>query len=135
MTKKMLFAWLAGFLIFFFFGWFVYEIVLKSFYADFMAQLGDCIVKEPPVLAIIIAHLCFSLFLTLWLLKSNAKTFFEGISKSIFIVVLILVWYESWLFTIFPQMNFTIAFVDVLTNTTITIVGAGLMGFILGKMK
>lgn len=135
MSKKMLLAWIVGFVTFFLVGWLVYEVILKSFYNDFMAQLGDCIIKDPPILPMIVAHICFSLILTLWLIKSEAKTFIEGISKSVFVVVLILVWYEAWLFTIIPQMNLTVAIVDVLSNTFITLIGTGLMGLILGKIK
>lgn len=133
--KNFLLSWLSGFLIIFLFGWLIFGIFLQSFYSDFMAQLGDSVMKEPPILPIIIAQLSFALFLTIWLIKNEVKSFIEGISKSIIVTFILLVWFEAWMFSMFSQMNITIAVVDVLGNMITILLASGVMGLILGKVK
>lgn len=135
MSKKILLAWLAGFVVLFLFGFVVYEVLLKSFYADFIAKMGDCAISDPPVLPVIIAHLCFSFVLVLWLNKNNSATFMSGVASSFLMVVLVMIWFESWMFTFTPFINLGIAVVDVIVNTVITLVSAGFVGLVLGKIK
>ncbi len=135
MNKKMLFAWLAGFAVLFIAGFVVYEILLKSFYADLMAKMGDCALTEPPVLPIIIAQLCFSFVLVLWLSKNNVTTFMGGVVSSILMVLLVMIWFESWMFTLIPFITFGVAIVDVVVNTVVTLISAGVVGVVLGKVK
>lgn len=135
MNKKFLLAWLAGFAALFILGFVVYEVLLKSFYADFIAKMGDCVITDPPVLPIIVAHLCFSFLLVLWLSKQNATTFLSGVTSSLLIVLLLMIWFESWMFTFTPFITLGIAIVDVIVNTIITLVSAGFVGLVLGKIK
>lgn len=135
MIKRILLAWLAGFVVLFLFGFVVYEVLLKSFYADFIAKMGDCAISDPPVLPVIIAHLCFSFVLVLWLNKNNSATFMSGVTSSFLMIVLVMIWFESWMFTFTPFINLGIAVVDVTVNTVITLISAGFVGLVLGKIK
>lgn len=135
MNKRILLAWLAGFAALFIFGFVVYEVLLKSFYADFIAKMGDCAISDPSILPVLVAHLCFSFVLVLWLNKNNSATFMSGVTSSFLMVVLVMIWFESWMFTFTPFINLGIAVVDVIVNTVITLISAGFVGLVLGKIK
>jgi len=135
MNNKSIFAVVAGFATLMLTGISFYEVLLKSYFSKLMESMGDCFLKEPPILPFIVAHLCFAIILLLILRKNNVSTFMQGIQSSWIIVVLIMIWYEAWAFTYIPQMTISIALIDVLVNGTCSLLAAGVMGWVLGQYK
>jgi len=135
MNTKSLFAWFAGFVTLMLSGFLFYEVILKSYFSKLMESMGDCFLKEPPILPMIVAHVCFSIILLMVLRTKNVSTFIGGIQSSWILVLLIMVWYDSWSFTYIPQMTLTTAIIDVTVNTTCSLLAAGVMGWVLGHFK
>jgi hypothetical protein len=135
MNTKSLFAWFAGFVTLMLSGFLFYEVILKSYFSKLMESMGDCFLKEPPILPMIVAHVCFSIILLMVLRTKNVSTFIGGIQSSWILVLLIMVWYDSWSFTYIPQMTLTTAIIDVTVNTTCSLLAAGVMGWVLGQFK
>lgn len=135
MNTKSLLALLAGFATLMLSGFLFYEYLLKSYFASFMEEMGECVLQQPPILPIIVAHLCFSIILLLVLRRDNVTSFLGGIQSCWYIVVLIMIWYDSWNFTIFPQFKFTMAIIDVSVNSICGILAAGAIGWVLGRFK
>ncbi|MEY3421396.1 MAG: hypothetical protein RIR48_1688 [Bacteroidota bacterium] len=135
MNTKSLFAWFAGFVTLMLSGFLFYEVILKSYFSKLMESMGDCFLKEPPILPMIVAHVCFSIILLMVLRSKNVSTFIGGIQSSWILVLLIMVWYDSWSFTYIPQMTLTTAIIDVTVNTTCSLLAAGVMGWVLGQFK
>lgn len=135
MNTKSIFAVLGGFVTLMLTGFLFYEVLLKSYFAKLMEGMGDCFLTEPPILPIIIAHLCFSVLLLILLSGKNVNSFMGGIKGSWYLIILIMVWYDAWAFTYIPQMTLSMAFIDVSVNSTCSILGAGVIGWILGQYK
>lgn len=135
MNTKSLFVFFAGFVTLMLSGFLFYEVILKSYFSKLMESMGDCFLKEPPILPVIVAHVCFSIILLIVLRTKNVSTFIGGIQSSWILVLLIMVWYDSWSFTYIPQMTLTTAIIDVLVNSTCSILAAGVMGWVLGQFK
>ena len=135
MNTKSLFAWFAGFVTLMLSGFLFYEVILKSYFSKLMESMGDCFLKEPPILPMIVAHVCFSIILLMVLRTKNVSTFIGGIQSSWILVLLIMVWYDSWSFTYIPQMTLTTAIIDVTVNATCSLLAAGVMGWVLGQFK
>ncbi len=135
MNTKSLFAWFAGFVTLMLSGFLFYEVILKSYFSKLMESMGDCFLKEPPILPMIVAHVCFSIILLMVLRTKNVSTFIGGIQSSWILVLLIMVWYDSWAFTYIPQMTLTTAIIDVLVNSSCSLLAAGVMGWVLGQFK
>lgn len=135
MNTKSLFAWFAGFVTLMLSGFLFYEVILKSYFSKLMESMGDCFLKEPPILPMIVAHVCFSIILLIVLRTKNVSSFIGGIQSSWILVLLIMVWYDSWSFTYIPQMTLTTAIIDVTVNTTCSLLAAGVMGWVLGQFK
>lgn len=135
MNTKSLFAWFAGFVTLMLSGFLFYEVILKSYFSKLMESMGDCFLKEPPILPMIVAHVCFSIILLMVLRTKNVSTFIGGIQSSWILVLLIMVWYDSWSFTYIPQMTLTTAIIDVTVNSTCSLLAAGVMGWVMGQFK
>ncbi len=135
MNTKSIFAILAGFITLMLSGFLFYELLLKSYFAQIMENAGDCFLKEPPILPIIIAHLCFAVILLINLQNKNVRTFMGGIRCTWQVIVLLFVWYDAWAFTFMPQMTMQMAAVDVSVNSVCTLLSAGVMGWVLGQFK
>ena len=135
MNTRSLFAWFAGFVTLMLSGLLFYEVLLKTYFSKLMESMGDCFLKEPPVLPIIVAHICFAAILFLILRQNNVTTFIGGIKSSWMIIVLAMIWYDAWSFTYIPQMTISTAVIDVAVNSICTLLAAGVMGWILGKFK
>ncbi len=135
MQTKSIFTVFAGFVTLMLSGFFFYEVLLKSYFSKLMESMGDCVIKEPPFLPMIVAHLCFTILLWIILNANNVNSFMGGIQKSWLPVLLIMVWYDAWLFTFMPQMTLQTGIIDVLTNGLCTLLAAGVMGWVMGQFK
>ena len=135
MNTKSLFTWFAGFVTLMLSGFLFYEVLLKSYFAKLMENAGDCFLKEPPILPMIIAHLCFAAILLIILRSNNVTSFTGGVKSSWLIVVLVMVWYDAWSFTYLPQMTLQTAAVDVTVNSICTLLSGGVIGWVLGQFK
>lgn len=135
MNVKSIAAVLAGFLTLMLSGFLFYEFLLKSYFTKFMETFGDCFLKEPPILPMLIAHLCFSIFLYFLLSRNKVTSFAGGIGSAWFVIVLLMVWYDAWSFTYIPQLTLSMAVVDVAVNSTCSLLAAGVIGWVLGKFQ
>ncbi len=135
MNTKSIFAILAGFITLMLSGFLFYEVLLKSYFSKLVESMGDCFLKEPPILPMIIAHICFAIILLIVLRSKNVTTFTGGVQGSWLLVILVMVWYDAWSFTYIPQMTLTTAIIDVAVNSTCSLLAAGVIGWILGQFK
>lgn len=135
MNTKSVFTTFAGFVTLMLSGLFFYEVLLKSYFSKLMESMGDCFLKEPPILPIVIAHLCFAVILWIILSRNNVTTFLGGIKNSLVVILLVMVWYESWMFTFIPQLTIQAGFIDVCVNSTCSLLAAGVMGWVMGQFK
>lgn len=135
MSTKYIYSVIGSFFTMFILGYLLYEVILSSYFAEMMQSMGDCIIKDPPVLAIILAHILLSIILTNILIKSGTNSFKSGVINSILFAVLLILWYDMWMFASFSFMTITIMIVDVLVNGLIIILAGGVIGFVLGKVK
>lgn len=135
MNTKSLFAWFAGFVTLILTGFLFYEVLFKSYFTKIMENAGDCFLKEPPIMPMIIAQICFAVILLIILQYKNVSTFMGGIRSIWLIVVLVYVWYDAWAFTFMPQITLQIAAVDISVNSICSLLSAGVMGWVLGQFK
>lgn len=134
MNTKSIFTCFAGFVTLMLSGFLFYEVIFKSYFSKLMENMGDCF-QEPPILPMVIAHLCFSIILLIILRYNNVTSFMNGIKRSWLIIILIMTWYDAWAFTYIPQMNLPTAIIDVAVNSTCSLLAAGVMGWVLGQYK
>ena len=135
MNTKSIFTCFAGFVTLMLSGFLFYEVIFKSYFSKLMENMGDCFLQEPPILPMVIAHLCFSIILLIILRYNNVTSFMNGIKRSWLIIILIMTWYDAWAFTYIPQMNLPTAIIDVAVNSTCSLLAAGVMGWVLGQYK
>ncbi|MBK8080320.1 MAG: hypothetical protein IPK25_08595 [Saprospiraceae bacterium] len=135
MNTKSIFTCFAGFVTLMLSGFLFYEVIFKSYFSKLMENMGDCFLQEPPILPMVIAHLCFSIILLIILRYNNVTSFMNGIKRSWLMIILIMTWYDAWAFTYIPQMNLPTAIIDVAVNSTCSLLAAGVMGWVLGQYK
>ena len=135
MNTKSIFTCFAGFVTLMLSGFLFYEVIFKSYFSKLMENMGDCFLQEPPILPMVIAHLCFSVILLIILRYNNVTSFMNGIKRSWLIIILIMTWYDAWAFNYIPQMNLPTAIIDVAVNSTCSLLAAGVMGWVLGQYK
>lgn len=135
MSTKYIYSVLGSFFTMFILGFLLYEVILSSYFQQVMESMGDCVIKETPVLPIILAHILLSIILTNILIKSGTNSFKSGVLNSILFALFLMLWYDMWMFASFPFMTITMVIVDVLVNGIIIILAGGVIGFIQGKVK
>ncbi|MBK8545921.1 MAG: hypothetical protein IPL63_00540 [Saprospiraceae bacterium] len=79
MNTKSIFTCFAGFVTLMLSGFLFYEVIFKSYFSKLMENMGDCFLQEPPILPMVIAHLCFSIILLIILRYNNVTSFMNGI--------------------------------------------------------
>ena len=135
MEKKIIFSTLAGTVVYFLIGGLVFGVILANMMAEWTKALGDCAVTGQPYLQIILANLVMALLLSIVLNRFGVSTFKGGLVTSAWIVCLIIVWFDIWMFATLKAMTVNIMFFDVIANTIVGALSGGVIGWVLGKVK
>lgn len=134
MNKKVIYSALGGALTLFLLGGLVFEVLLKDLSNDIMNSMGDAANRNPSFGVIAAAQLSISLLLALLFNLLNVKNFKEGAMHGAWIVFLIALWFDLWMFASFTFMTLSMSLVDIATNTIFGAVTGGVIGLIQGKV-
>ena len=135
MEKKVIFAALGGAIAQFLVGGLVFGLVLKSMMDEMMKALGDCANPNPSMLNILLANLSLSILLAISFSKFNISTFKGGLINGLWMGVLIMFWFDQWMFATFNFMTINLFVFDMISNTLMIALSGGVIGWILGKVK
>ena len=135
MEKKIILSTLAGTVTYFLIGGLVFGLLLANMMAEWTKALGDCAVTGQPYAQIILANLVMALLLSIVLNKFGVNTFKGGLMTSAWIVFLIAIWFDIWMFATLKAMTVNIMLIDVIANTAVGALSGGVIGWVLGKVK
>ncbi len=135
MIKKIAIAALAAWVSLTVVGFVLFGSFMKVFEKE-MAGAGDCVNMDAPVGLILLANLMLALLLAVVFVRwANVRTFLGGVTSGIIIVLLVMVWFDIWMFANFHFMTLTLGFLDIALNTINGTLAAGVAGWVLGKVK
>ncbi len=135
MIKKIAFATLAAWVSLTLVGFLLFGSLMKVFEKE-MAGAGDCVNMNAPVGLILLANLMLALLLAVIFVRwANVSTFLGGVTSGIIVVLLVVIWFDVWMFANFHFMTPTLAFLDITLNTINGALAAGVAGWVLGKVK
>ncbi len=135
MIKKILLSTLAGAVALFLLGGLIFGVLLAAPMAEFMKAFEACAHPVPPMQFIVFANIAMALLLSLILSKLGISTFTGGLKAAAWIVFLIILWFDMWMFATFSGMTVQMLLFDIIGNTTIGTLAGGVIGWILGKVK
>ncbi|MFN8348724.1 MAG: hypothetical protein U0X91_27235 [Spirosomataceae bacterium] len=135
MNKKVILSALGGAVAFTLLGGLVFEVLLKDLMTEMMAAMGSAANPNPDFILIILANLTLSVLLALLLNRSNVSTFSGGAMGSVWIVFLLILWFDIWMFATFTFMTPKMMAIDIVSNTIMGTLGGGVIGQIQGKLN
>ncbi len=135
MIKKILLSTLAGAVTLFLLGGLIFGVLLAAPMAEFMKAFEGCAHPVPPMQFIVFANIAMALLLSLILSKLAVSTFSRGLKAAVWVVFLIILWFDMWMFATFSGMTVQMLLFDIIGNTTIGTLAGGVIGWVLGKVK
>jgi|GEM_PF-497415 len=135
MEKKILLSGLAGAVVMFLLGWLMFGLLMKDVMAEYMVAFGDSMNTEPVMWAIVLANLIMGMLLAYLLYRFGVTDFVGGIKASWVILLALFVWFDLWMFASFKGMTGKLMAIDIISNMIIGLLGAGVVGWVLGKLK
>jgi len=135
MIKKITLSTLAGFVVISLAGWLIMGFLFKEQMKELMEGMAACGTTEPNMLFMFLANLTLSLLFAILFYKMGIITFLSGLVAGIWISVLLLLWYDLWMFSSFNFMTLKACVFDVIGNAVTGGLAGGVMGLILGKLK
>lgn len=135
MYKKVILSALGGAVAFTLLGGLIFEVLLKDLMAEMMAAMGSAVNPEPSIVLVILANLTLSVLLALLLNRFNVSTFNGGAMASVWIVFLIILWFDIWMFATFSFMTPKMMAIDIVSNTITGTLAGGVIGWIQGKVN
>lgn len=135
MVKKLILSTLAGTVVLFLLGGLLFGLLLAAPMAEFMKAFEACAYPQPPVQFIVLANISMAILLSLLLYKLGISTFSGGIKATVWIVFLLMFWFDMWMFATFKAMTLQMSLLDIIGNTTIGALAGGVIGWVLGKVK
>lgn len=130
MERKIVLSAVAGFVTMFLSSWLLFGILLKAQMEKWQAAVGDCGNLEPDFPAMIIAQVAMCILLAILLTRLNKETFMSGCITAGWITLLIVIWYDGWMWATFPFMDLEMAAFDVIGNTIIGALTGGVIGWV-----
>lgn len=135
MIKKIVLSTLAGAVTLFLLGGLIFGVLLAAPMAEFMKAFEACAHPVPPMQFIVFANITMALLLSLILNKLAVSTFIGGLKAALWIIFLIIFWFDMWMFATFSGMTVQMMLFDILGNTIIGTLAGGVIGWVLGKVK
>ncbi len=134
MERKIVLSTVVGFVTMFLSGWLLFGMILKGQMEKWQAAIGDCGNLEPDFPAMIIAQVALSLLLAILLIRMNKETFMSGCIAGGWITLLIVIWYDGWMWATFPFMDLEMAAFDIIGNTIIGSLTGGAIGWVASRL-
>jgi hypothetical protein len=136
MKAKAVYAIFASSAAGFFLGWLIFGIILAGFYKA-NTTVYEGLMKDPPQMwGFIIGNLSFGgLFVYIFQRWAGIKTFGKGFVAGMVISVLIFLSFDIFIYGSMNLFTFQVVVVDVLANTLLGGVMAGIAGLVLGMGK
>lgn len=135
MEKKIIFGTLAGAITSFLLGGLIFGFLLKDMMAEWMTAFQGCAHLEPPMLPIALANIVISLLLALYLHHSSVSTFMGGLKAGVIFFLLLQIWFDLWMFASFKGMTINLMAIDIVSNTILGTLSAGVVGWVFGKVS
>jgi len=137
MDKKVVFGTLAGAVTLFVLGGAVFGFLLKDYMNEWMTAFGDVAYKmeEAPWMTIVGANILLALLLSLLFSKLGISTFQGGLMNGLWILIILYLWFDMWMFATFKPMTTNMMLIDVASNTVVGSIAAGVIGWINGMVK
>ncbi len=135
MNKKVILSALGGVVAFTLLGGLVFEVLLKDLMTEMMTAMGSSVNQNPSIVPIILANLAMSILLALLLSRFGVSTFNGGAMSSVWVVFLIILWFDIWMFASFNFMTPKMMAIDIVSNTIIGTLVGGVIGWIQGKVS
>jgi hypothetical protein len=141
MLIRVLAAAIAGAVIFFFGGWVLYGVLLRSYFDGTLSEAGRSIMSpEPRMVPLIIAEIAFGfLFAFIFDQWANIRSFGRGILGGAFIGFLISLIFDLQMMSFMPKLHSDTSIgpiiLDLACAAVIGGVGGGVIGAVLGMMN
>lgn len=134
MEKKVILSTVAGFVTMFLAGWVLFGMILQTVMAKWQEAIGTCGNIEPSMTPMIVAHVALSLLLALLIYKLGQTSFMGGAKTAAWVSVLLVLWYDGWMFATFPFMTLEMSMYDVIGNTLVNALAGGVIGLVQSKV-
>lgn len=134
MYKKILLSTLGGAVALFLIGGLVFEVLLKDYSSEMAKSLGSAANTNPSVIVIALAQTSIALLLSILFYKLKINLFSSGLLNGAWIMFLIMLWFDFWMFATFNFMTTNLMLVDVVSNTAFGAIAGGVIAFIQGKI-
>ena len=104
---------------------------------EWMTAFGDVAYKmeEAPWMTIVGANILLALLLSLLFSKLGISTFQGGLMNGLWILIILYLWFDMWMFATFKPMTTNMMLIDVASNTVVGSIAAGVIGWINGMVK
>lgn len=118
---------MTGAITFFVLGGVVFGFLLKDYMNVWMTALGDVAYKmeDAPWMAIVGANILLVLLLSLLFSKLRISTFQGGLMDGLWILFIMYLWFDMWMFATFKPMTTNMMLIDVGCNTLVGSVVVG----------
>jgi hypothetical protein len=137
MEKKLLFGTLAGAVTLVVLSMAIFMGLLGSMAERWFAENAGCVLsmEESPVWVWIVATLVQAFFLAYLLHRFGVTTFKGGLTTGAWISFLMMFWYGLWTLSTYKAYTLSWLPIDVLMNTVVGTLTAGVIGLVYGKVK
>lgn len=135
MYKKVILSALGGTVALTLLGGLIFEVLFKDAMAEMMSAMGSAANANPDIVLILLANLTMSVLLALLLNRFNVSTFQGGLMGSVWVVFLIILWFDIWMFATFNFMTPKMMAIDMVSNTVMGALAGGVIGWIQGKVS
>lgn len=136
MNKKVIAAAIAGAITTFMLGWLIYGMLLMDFMEANTVKYEGLMLNPPKLGVLFASHLVYALLFA-WLFDKwiNCRNFASGFTNGLIIAGLVVISIDLGFYAFMNLYNTTMMAVDIVVNSLIWAIAAGVIGFVLGKMK
>ncbi len=135
MEKKVILSTLAGFVTMFLSGWVLFGMILKGQMEKWQTAIGDCGNMEPAFAPMIIAQLALSLLLAILIIRLGKMNFKSGLITAAWVNLLVVIWYDAWMWASFPFMTMELSLYDVIGNVVVGALAGGVIGWVASRIN
>lgn len=136
MGKKVAIGTGVAFVTLMILGYVTFELLLKSSMESMYAAAGNCMNTGTPAFTfILLATLVQSLLIAALMAKFGVNAFQSGFIQTAWVVLLVILWFDIWFLASFPWFTQKMMIMDVATNTLMSAVAGGVVGWVYGRVK